>query len=141
MADTDSIRSRLEAERTFHVREAEHISKLLRSLDEAEQYLNKSINKDDAQRPLILTPPISAVPPRTNGARIRDALMRMPDTFTGRDVWIEANADGGAIIDKRKNFGPIFTDLIQSGWVVQVQPQRGNIAGIYMKGEQLLQNK
>lgn len=132
MADTENLKDRLEKARSSHQREIERIGNLLKAISEAEQYLDTTSGRVETQSSLILTPDPS-INRINNSKRIREAVDRMPDTFTSHDLYETANVDGGPYIDKRRSFAPFFTKLKKKGIVIEVQPNMGNIPGIYKK--------
>lgn len=132
MRDTKSLKSDLEAEQAKHMKEAEHISKLLSAITEAEQYLGK----DDTQRKLSLpnTKNRRRSPKKTGRERIREALQKMPETFTSKDLWNAANEDGQGKEVKASTFRPYMSKLIRTAIVTPVQKSKGTTPGTYKRG-------
>lgn len=132
--DTANLKSKLETKRSYLLNEVERITKLLEAITEAEHYLEEP-GQEVIQSRLILTPPVAEKPgEKPNRERIREALSRMPETFTSMDLWNTANDDGQGPIIARKNFAPYFSRLLKKGNVTQIQAPKGNTPGIYKKG-------
>jgi hypothetical protein len=135
MPDNENVKSHLENLRDYHLKEAEKISRMLDSINEVYRYLEtKKTSTNETQSSFVLTPPVIQGG-KPVSVRIREALLKMPDTFSTTDLWKAANEIEGPPIDKRKVFAPFFTGLKNKGEVEVEQPPQGNTPGIWKKGD------
>ena len=130
MAETETLRAKLEAKLSYHRNEADRIVKLLAAITEAEKYL-----EEPTQTKMVLTSPVAEIPQaKPDRERIREALLKMPEHFNTPDLHNTANTDGQGPAIPRSTFAPFFSVLKRKGLVSEVQPPQGNKPGVYKRG-------
>jgi hypothetical protein len=69
--------------------------------------------------------------------RIREAILRMPDKFTSKKLWSEANEDGGPPINRESAFQPYLTKLQEDGYVTKIREHIGTDPALFEKGPKI----
>src|SRR5271169_4420860 len=110
MRDVKSYEAELEAAELKIAKDAELIKKKRAVLAEFKQLFGESGEINTHQKlPLQPTHKRNKGKKKSVRKRIREAILRMPDKFTSKELWNEANEDGGSVINRETAFQPYLT--------------------------------
>lgn len=122
------MRSKLEAQRSYHEKAMQDIAREIEALTIIEQ--SKYLNRDKAMEPMLF---ISAK--NTIKDRMHTAIEKMPPKFTRKELLDCINQDGNKVKVGAGSFSVFFAKFVKKDYIRLVEEGRGNEVSYYAKGK------